>query len=58
MSEMKRPYERPEVITYSASQVLAMLGPAKAVYGGGGTAISPESVIAGGGMQTSHVDSY
>jgi hypothetical protein len=36
-------------VTYSASQVLAMLGPAKAIYGaGGGYSSSPNSLINGG----------
>ena len=47
MNEMKRPYERPAVVTYSASQVLSMLGPAKAVYGaiGGGRGPDPETLL-------------
>lgn len=38
-------YEPPVVVTYSASHVLATLGPARAIYGGASLSVSPEAAV-------------
>jgi len=46
---MKRPYDRPEVVTYSASDLLATLGPARAIYDGNGLSGSPDAAVTSAG---------